>query len=49
MTGTFRCRELSGLLEGIVVLLDSLSADLRMGSLVDLGKVAGPLSKENEL
>ena len=49
MRDTLRCRELSGLLEGIVVLLDSLSTDLRMGSLVDLGEVAGSLSKDNKL
>lgn len=43
------CGELSGLLEGILVLLASLSANLEIGSWVDLGEVAGPSSKENRL
>lgn len=43
------CRELSGLLGGTIVLLASLSANLKMGSWVDLGKVAGPSSRENRL
>lgn len=43
------CRELSGLLEGILVLLASWSADLGVGSWVDLGKVADLSSKESRL
>lgn len=43
------CRELSGVLGGILVLLASLSASWEMGSLVDLEKVAGPSSKAKGL
>lgn len=43
------CRELFGLLEDILVLLASLSANLRMGSWVRLGEVVGPSSKESRL
>lgn len=43
------CRELFGLLEDIPVLLASLSADLVMGSWVDMGEVAGLSSKESRL
>lgn len=39
--GILGCRELSGLLEGILVLLASLSAHVGMGSWVSLRKVAG--------
>lgn len=40
------CRELFGLLEDILVLLASLSANLKTGSCVNLGEVAGPSSKK---
>lgn len=43
------CRELFGLLEDILVLLASFSASLRMGSWVNVEKVAGPSSKESRL
>lgn len=43
------CRELSGVLEGILVLPASLSANLEVGSLVDSGKIVSPSSKENRL
>lgn len=43
---TLRCGEISGLLEGILVSLASLSPDFRMGSWVDLGEAVDSSSKE---